>query len=297
VKRTGQFFVLLSRHRTAVFIVGVVFAAALSGFLVGQRAAPEPHLPPPATIESIGAELFYVDISSITHHGPGLLIALRFARPVELIPRHFHSMGMPTPVPIGEWRARLNTPVVVNAGQFDQDLHHLGWLKADGEWVSQQYRSSWLGLLVSSPMVGAPWSGIIDLDESSPQLAGSYRHVVQSMMLVDDHGRVRVRDTEKAACRTAIAQDRDGRMLVLVTEGAVTLADLARYLAKSDLHIARAMNLDGGVESQLAIKTPELEMTFYGQFGTGTSPLESGGGVHMNLPAVIEIRPFEQVCR
>jgi len=65
------------------------------------------------------------------------------------------------------------------------------------------------------------------------------------MMLVDDHGRVRVRDTEKAACRTAIAQDRDGRMLVLVTEGAVTLADLARYLAKSDLHIARAMNLDG----------------------------------------------------
>jgi hypothetical protein len=287
----------IGHEHAGVFFVAVALAAALVGFFLGRRATHDQRLPPPATIESIGAELFYVDISAITHRGPGLLIALRFRRPVELIPRHFRSMAMLAPVPIGDWRARLNAPVVVNAGQFDQDLHHLGWLKADGEWVSQQYRPAWLGLLVSSPVLGTPWAGIIDLDESSPQIAQAYRHVVQSMMLVDDHGRVRVRDTDKAACRTAIAQDKDGRMLVLLTEGAVTLGDLARYLAKSDLHVVRAMNLDGGVESQVAIKTPELEMTFYGQFATGATGIEAGRGSQRPLPAVIEIRPAELVCR
>jgi len=54
----------------------------------------------------------------------------------------------------------------------------------------------------------------------------------------------------------------------------------------------RAMNLDGGIESQLAIHTPELELAVYGQYGTGTTVFGSGGGqIRYPLPAVVAVRP------
>ncbi len=277
--------------------VGLMCAAAGAvGFLIARRSAPIASAP--IRIDSLKAELLQLDLSSITKRGPPRALVLRFAEPMELVPYHFAGAGLTGPQPIEAWASHVQAPVVFNAGQFDEELRHLGWLKSNGDWIVADAKEKWKALLVSGPLEGTPWAGIIDLEESSAQVALRYRHVVQSMMLVDASGRLRVRDTDISACRTVVAQDRSGRILVIVTEGATTLADLARWLPTAGLSLARVMNMDGGLEAQLAINTPELTLAFYGQYGTGTTPFDgSPGTIRYPLPAVIAVRPVQSVAR
>jgi hypothetical protein len=238
-------------------------------------------------LKSVNAEVFYVTAPHhIVRRGSSRIIVVRLKGPADLVPYHFQVEGLSLPKPIEEWRDYLEAPIVFNAGQFDEKMQHLGWLKAHGAWISQKRKPAWKGLLVSGPTDGGLWARIIDLQTTDYSVVARYRHAVQSMMLIDDAAVVRVRDTELAACRTVVAQDHAGRLLILVSEGAVTLADLARWLTHSDLGVVRAMNLDGGIESQLAIHTPELLLAMYGQYGSGATMFESGsvGMIRYPLP-------------
>ena len=278
--------------RSVALLFAVVAAATVVGVVHWLSRRESVRLGRSVALESIGAELFYLSMGGLARRGPDRLMVLRFVRPPELVPRHFRADGLPQPLAVEGWRDHLGAAVVVNAGQFDEAQNHLGWLKSNDRWLAERAKSGWLGLLVSGPHEGPPWSGIIDLDTSNRDIVDRYRHAVQSMMLVDEQGRVRVRDSERAACRTVVAQDRAGHLLFILTEGAVVLGDLARHLAESPLDIVRAMNLDGGLESQLVVHTPELELVHYGQFGIGSSPLEAGPGeLHWPLPAVIAVMP------
>ncbi|MEZ4271400.1 MAG: phosphodiester glycosidase family protein [Myxococcota bacterium] len=165
-------------------------------------------------------------------------------------------------------------------------------MKRDGRWIVSERKEPWKGLLLSGPNDGAVWGRIADLEQASATVQQRYRHAVQSMMLVDDQRRLRVRESDRTACRTVVAEDIRGRLMVLLTFGAVTLADLARWLTTQDLGIVRAMNLDGGIESQLAIRTDEFEHAYYGQYGTETTVFEGAPGtIRFPLPAVIAVRP------
>jgi hypothetical protein len=244
-------------------------------------------------LTSIGAELLLLDGASIVRRGPTNIVVVRFLQPMELRPYHFRADNMGTALTIEAWASRLGAPVVFNAGQFDEGFDYLGWLKRDGRWLSDRRKNIWKGLLVSGPIGDVFWGRIVDLDHADADIADHYQHVVQSMMLVDANSRLRVRDTDLSACRTVIAEDTRGRILIIVTEGATTLGDLARWLIASPLDVMRAMNLDGGIESQLALDTPELKLTLYGQYGTGATAWNPGGGqVRYPLPAVVAVRPY-----
>lgn len=242
-------------------------------------------------VPSVGAQVFYLDASAIVKRGPGRVLVVRFDGTPDFVPHHYVQDGMQRPAPIEEWSERLQAPIVFNAGQFDENLKYLGWLKGDGKWLSTDRKAQWKALLVSGPTEGSRFSGIIDLEHANPDIAEGYANVVQSMMLIDEASSVRVRDTDKSACRTVVAQDKQGRLLVLVSEGAMTLADLARWLTEAHLDIVRAMNMDGGIEAQIAISTPELKLALYGQYGTGTNVFEGVGPVRLPLPAVIAVQP------
>ncbi len=267
--------------------LGVGLAALIWVFGVGHT----PALRGKVELPSLGAELLYLDGSSIVRRGSPRVVVLRFGQPVEFMPYHFKNDGVSEPQPIEAWAARLSVPVVFNAGQFDEKLDYLGWLKRDGVWLSPNRKELWKGLLVSGPTDGAVWGRIVDLDHVEETVVERYRHVIQSMMLLDSENRVRVRDSELTACRTVIAEDTRGRIMVIITEGATTLGDMARWLPTTSLDIVRAMNLDGGIESQLAIDTPELKIAFYGQHGTGTTGWNAPGEIRYPLPAVVAVRP------
>ncbi|HSI06674.1 MAG: phosphodiester glycosidase family protein [Myxococcota bacterium] len=277
-----------------VFLLAGIIAAGAALYAAKVVQDPTPKLGSQGlqlvAIPSLGAEVFYLDAASIVKRGPPRMLVVRFAGPVDLVPHHFAKDAMQRAAPIEEWSERLQAPIVFNAGQFDEKLNHLGWLKADGAWLFSDRKSQWKGLLVSGPVEGGAFGGIIDLEHASPNITDAYLHVVQSMMLIDEESQVRVRDTDKTACRTVVAQDDKGRLLILVSEGAITLGDLARWLGESNLGIARAMNLDGGIEAQIAISTPELKLALYGQYGTGTNVFENVGPVRFPLPAVIAVR-------
>jgi hypothetical protein len=243
-------------------------------------------------IESIGAEVLILDATEITRRGSPRVVVVRLEGPAELVPYHYADEAFSAPQPIESWAEKLGAPVLFNAGQFDENFAHLGWLKRDGRFLTDKRKEQWKALLLSGPVDGGVWARVLDLEQADAAVEKRYRHAVQSMMLVDDQGQVRVRETDKAACRTVVAEDRAGRILIMVTQGAVSLADLARWIVEQRLGIVRAMNMDGGIESQLAVRTAELSLTLYGQYGTGTTVFEGGPGtLRYPIPAVVAVRP------
>jgi hypothetical protein len=84
---------------------------------------------------------------------------------------------------------------------------------------------------------------------------------VQSFpLLLDYKGKIRVRNSDKRAHRTVIATDRNGNILVFNTANRFfTLFEFAEFLKKSAFNIDSALNLDGGTEAQLAVKTEGFE--------------------------------------
>ena len=62
---------------------------------------------------------------------------------------------------------------------------------------------------------------------------------------------------DRATRRTLIAQDSQGRILLMVTPLAgITLLDLSAALAASDMDIVNAFNLDGGGSTLLGLDVP-----------------------------------------
>jgi len=243
-------------------------------------------------LPTLRAEIVKYHTESITRRGDARLWMIRLEQPVDLIPYHFQQQNLKTPQTIGVWQEHLNAPLVINAGLYDETHKHLGLLKGQGVWISKQHKSQWYGLLVSGPLEHGPWARIVDLEKTDIKIIESYQNAVQSMMLFDENKPLRVRDTDIAASRMVLAQDKQNRILVLIHEGAVTLADLARYLQASDLNLLNAMNLDGGVEAQMALKTNELQMLIYGQYGTAKNVLaKAAGKIKTPLPSVIAIWP------
>lgn len=243
-------------------------------------------------LEGLPAELFFLDASGITERGPSRVIVVRLDGGLALVPHHFRDENLSAPMPIDDWARHLGAPFVFNAGLFNTTLNHLGWLKAHGRWLAPERHARFGGLLLSGPHGDAAWARIVDLEQAAADSIDRYDHAIQSMMLFDDRGILRVRDTEKAASRTVVAEDAFGRILILHVEGAVTLAALARWLLQQPLQLVRALNLDGGIEAQLAIRTPSLELTVFGQHGTGTTlPIPAADALRYPLPAVIAVVP------
>ncbi len=273
----------------AVLVIGVVLLAKMrSGWHAHSDARG-------GRLEALGADLMFFDAEEIVERGPSRVMVLRFDGPVEWVPHHYRGAGLEGPTTAEAWRKHLGVPVVFNAGQFDEDDDHLGWLKGEGVWLSKLYREQWKALLVSTPREGAAWSGIVDLEESDVSEVKRYRNVLQSMMLVDDRAGVRVRESRRTACRTVVAQDNQGRMMLVMTEGAVTLANLGRWLVESDLGVVRAMNLDGGLESQVSLESGDVSMSLYGQYGSGSEVFDAGAGaLRRPVPAVVAVQPVTE---
>lgn len=233
--------------------------------------------------------------------GQGELHLLRLD-PARYALRPFHESNFPGegPTDMSGWAERLpGAAAIINGGQYYPDRAYMGLLRQDGVDFSAGIHKSWKGFLVSGPAdgapPGAPPAAIIDMEtHSGPWLPDDYCNVMQSFMMLDSLGRVRVKDSRNLAARAAIAQDYEGRLILIMTPAAVSLYDLATALKKSDLGLKSVMGLDGGFEAQLMIRG-------------GPSPLISGGhfsitekralflpGYSPSLPAVLAVEPRQR---
>lgn len=181
--------------------------------------------------------------------------------------------------PAHEWRRRSGALAVVNAGQYMPDGNYIGLLIMDGR-QRGRLASKPEGLFVAGPEdPSLAKARVLDLRYTAFDLRQNpYRQAAQSIMLLDRFGQIRVRPSARLAHRTAVAQDDQGRILMLVTEGGHTLWELAAFLRSQGLGLREVMCMDGGQESQLDIKVEDFSYRHQG--GPSGSP-----GVPLPWPA------------
>src|SRR5438552_2902230 len=114
-----------------------------------------------------------------------------------------------------------------------------------------------------------------------------WREIAQSFMLFDRTGTLRIRRTSQTANRTVVAEDRDGRLLVITTEGAYTLHEFASLLRAWPLRITQAMSMDGGEEAMLCVKVGRFRYASFGRWDG--EPDSDGKSDRAPLPAVIAV--------
>lgn len=208
-------------------------------------------------------------------------------RLVRVRARHFSRLPRDRPPGILDWQRATGALAVFNAGQFYPDLKYMGLLVSDGDTVSRRTHPEFKAALVASGGKGPRDARVLDLEQTPLARERGWSDVAQSFMLFDRDGEVRVRRTSRVAARTAVGEDRDGHLVVIVTEGGFTIAEFAEMLMKSPLGLTHAMSMDGGLEAELVVASGGFR---YASFGRWTGDAEATApGARTPLPAVITL--------
>jgi hypothetical protein len=107
-------------------------------------------------------------------------------------------------------------------------------------------------------------------------------------MLFDSTGALRVRRSERIANRTIVGEDHHHRLLVMVSEGAYSLTDIAYVLQHTRLQLRQAMSMDGGRESEMVIVRGAFRYASFGAW-TGEEEHPTTPEAQAPLPCVIGI--------
>ncbi len=207
---------------------------------------------------------------------------------------YFRESGLEEPPDIHQWRAKTGHDLVFNAGLFRENFAYLGLLYGNGRSLGGKRHGTWLGLFAAEPPEpGMAPARILDLahdsfDDQNP----SYREVAQSLMLLDETGRIRVKRTGKQAQQTIVAEQADGHILLFKTTEPTALFEIGQCLHDSFQTVRRAMAMDGGASSDVVLAPPLLSGTIHDAANQAwASFLRDRSSPHIGLPAVIGISP------
>ena len=217
------------------------------------------HSPP--QWRTLGQGLSFAEIKVFREEEPVETLAVLRVDPANNAFRVLHH----APQSITAWQQELGAPVIFNASYYNHDGQPCGLIVSNGNPLGPLRNVQMRGMFVAEPKGLAPdlpRATILDLTVTPINVKNlPWTQGMQSFpLLVDTKGRIRVRNSGKASQRTVIATDRHGNILVVNTsEAYFTLYDLALFLKASALEIDTALNLDGGSEAQLYIKTKDFE--------------------------------------
>ena len=118
-------------------------------------------------------------------------------------------------------------------------------------------------------------------------------------ILLDRKGKIKVKETNWQANRTVVAKTKEDEILFMTTEGGYfTLYNFGRFLKESNeradkgFNVHTAMNMDGGYEAEMVVKTPNISYVTYGEFETqGKGKNLTIFNIKINLPGVIGVFP------
>ncbi len=175
------------------------------------------------------------------------------------------------PRPVSEWAESLQPLLVVNGGYFTPENETTGLLISDGRAWGTPY-GDFAGMFAVSPPLLPPqsWGGSRGGEEVSVRWLTDQpydpdeplREAVQSFPVLVKPGGVMGfpadADNGRPARRTVVAQDHQGRILIVVApRGYLSLHEMACFLVESDLGLDVALNLDGGFSTGLWLKAGE----------------------------------------
>jgi len=177
----------------------------------------------------------------------GQVIALRIDPARFTFKAHYRPNA---PLLLDDWRALLGEPtLVINANFFDVNGNALGLVVSDGQPYGQSYVGRG-GMFAVQNGVARVRSLIVE-----PYAGEALEQAVQAfpMLVLDGESAYSTTRRDNASRRTVIAQDAQGRIVVLVTPLlGLALTDISRFLADEPaLDLVTALNLDGGGSSML----------------------------------------------
>lgn len=162
------------------------------------------------------------------------------------------------PRPVSAWAERLQPLLVVNGGYFTPENETTGLLVSDGRvWGTPYAEFAGMFTVTADGQVSVRWLRDQPYDPNEPLM-----EALQSFPVVVKPGGVMGfpadADDGRPARRTVVAQDLEGRILIIVApRGYLSLHELARFLAESDLELDVALNLDGGFSTGLWLQAGE----------------------------------------
>ena len=264
--------------------ISALLAVAVGAYLVTHG----PGLPRWRTLRP-GLEFTTVRGDPWCRHGSSEIAVLRIdPSRVRLRVHHYSLIPRQTPLNIVEWQRATGALAVFNAGQFYPDYSYMGLLVCSGKVVSDELHTGFKAALVAGKRNGARAAHVLDLavkpiDPARP----GWDEIAQSFMLLDESGQYRVRKSDKVANRTVVAEDAQGRMLVITSEGGYTLWDFAHLLRAAPLGISHAMAMDGGYEAELCVRTDRFRYASFGKWDEGSKG--DAPGAKTPLPAVVTV--------
>lgn len=219
-------------------------ARALPTALPLATASPAP---PASEWRAIGPGLDYRELEVQIDERMDLLRLAR-ADPAQLRFRVRYDSGQPRRV--SEWLEAERALLAVNGGYFDPDNRALGLLIREGMVYGSPYEGYGGMFAVGGEGVRVRWNVAQPYTPGEPLV-----YAIQNFpMLVLPGGAPNqgIDDNGKIAPRTAVGQDRQGRIVFVVSPGVLfTLTGFGAWLAASDLDLDTALNLDGGSSSGL----------------------------------------------
>ena len=244
---------------TARIFALVVIGWLWFGAVLPAGAASLTHTPP--QWQAIGRGLTFTQVEVLQDGEVVDSLAVVKIDPASNSFRVFHG----SPRPITKWQEGLQAPIVFNASYYKHDSQPCGLMIADGNPIGPTRNPQMRGMFVAEPQgmsPDLPRATILDLLTTpvDPKNLPWTQGVQSFPLLLDYKGKIRVRDSEKRSNRTVIATDRNGNILVFNTSNRFfSLFEMAEFLKGSKFDIDSALNLDGGTEAQLLIKTKEFE--------------------------------------
>jgi len=238
-------------------LVGVVWLWIGAALSVG--AATLTHTPP--EWQTIGRGLTFTRVEVLKDGEVVAGLAVVKIDPAANAFRVFHG----APQAITVWQEELQAPIVFNGSYYRRNGKPCGLVIADGKPIGPTRNRQMRGMFVAEPKgmsPDLPRATILDLLTTpvDPKKLPWTQGVQSFPLLLDYKGQIRVKNSEKKANRTVIASDRNGNILVFNTSNRFfTLFEFAEFLKASAFNIDSALNLDGGTEAQLFIKTKDFE--------------------------------------
>jgi hypothetical protein len=272
----------MMRSHFPVARVSALVAVVVGVFLISQRTGGPPwrELAPGVEFAALRGEPY-------CRSGSTIIAALRLdpAR-VRLRVRHYTGETGRRPLDITEWQRRSGALAVFNAGQYYGDYSYMGLLAGGGRLISRRAHPTYRAALVAGPRDGGARARVLDLTRVQLDADSlGWAEVAQSFMLFDRRGTVRVRHSDQVANRTAVGEDRHGRLIVLTSEGGYTLWDFAQLLQRLPLDLTLAMAMDGGREAEMLVSAGSFRYASFGQWEPGGAP----PAPPVPLPAVITV--------
>ncbi|MGB1288074.1 MAG: phosphodiester glycosidase family protein, partial [Aggregatilineales bacterium] len=218
----------------------------------GHTSTPQP-LPEPTATQPYGWQFVTDGLSQQTISPDGNPIAQMQALRIDPAQYTFRVHYRPgETLTIQEWRDALPDAIaIVNANFFSRAYTIQGLLISDGVRHGQSYvnRGGTFAIQNGMPRITS--------NIAEPYAGQAYEQAVQAFpMLVINRAQAytRSRDTRPSR-RTVIAQDADGQIILMTTSLlGLGLYNLSDYLARSDLNLVNAFNLDGGGSTMMYIQ-------------------------------------------